>query len=239
MSDLDEHRRRILSLYGRVNERAAGWRERVPLIAKAGFRILCGPPLVGKPMVVSENPAWSSNTKHTPGDCNYDFWPKRWPECMSYSTGRSRFARRICEVLEGAEIPIDEVNAGYVLVFRSKSIEQWEKEVRDYDDVRKDAQDLSLEILKEIIELLKPPFIYVAGFRAGGRMGCALDECVHRARRKSGREFVLLRSGAYHGKPVIASYHLSARLSRENREQIARELAGFKVSLVGPSKLAG
>ena len=46
--------RRIQNLYDRVNEQAVAWRrKRGSPIAKTGFRILCGPPRRGKPMVVS------------------------------------------------------------------------------------------------------------------------------------------------------------------------------------------
>jgi hypothetical protein len=160
---------------------------------------------------------------HIPGDDNYDFWPTSWPERMSYPAGQSAFARRICEVLQGASISLDRVNAGYVLMFRSKNIEQWKTQVPDH--VRKSAEDLSLEILTEIIEALEPPFIYVSGFGAFKRMGCS----------QQGDKSGLLRFGDYQGVPVIASHHLTGGrppLSQENRVQIARELSRLNTSLM-------
>jgi len=164
---------RILSLYRRVNEQAAEWRERAPLIDEAGFRILSAPPRHGKPMVVSFNPAWPKGIEHKPRDCNFDFWPERWPKCLAYGTGKSRFAPRITEVLQNAKIPFNGVNAGYVLMFRSTGVEEWKCVKRVPADVRKCAERLSLEVLTQIIQLLEPPFIYVCGWHVFRRMRCS------------------------------------------------------------------
>ena len=96
-------------------------------------------------MVVSLNPGLTENIRQHDKD---DFWPKRWPERMSYSGGVSRFAQRLAEVFKGAGISLDTVNAGYVSMFRSNNIEQWKNEVPA--DVRQAAECLSLEILTEI-----------------------------------------------------------------------------------------
>jgi hypothetical protein len=216
--------RRIQSLYDRVNERAAEWKH-ARLIANAGFRILCGPPLPGKPMVVSPNPAWPGNATSIPGDDNLDFWPKSWPKRMSYPTGQSLFAQRITEVLQNAEIPIDGVNVGYVSMFRCNGREQWKEEVPS--DVRKCAEHLSLEVLTEIIEVLEPRFIYVSGFGAFTRMGCS------RERGEHGR---LVRFDNYRGRQVIASQVLSGGrppLTGKDRDQIAEELARFQRTYAG------
>ncbi len=214
---------RVLNLYRRVGARAAGWAERVPLIAEAGFRILCGPPIECAPMVVSLNPGLHKNTEKILEHDNDGFWPERWPERMSYCTGLSAFARKITQVVEGAGISVEAVNAGYVLMFRSKKIEQWKAEVPV--DVRKDAEHLSLEVLAEINTILRPKFIYAAGFDTFKRMGCSIERVEH-GQRNSGNDFALLRFGYFGDVPLVASPHLSgSRLNRENLGQIARWLA--------------
>jgi hypothetical protein len=139
LASVDDH---ILSLYRRVREQAGEWANGVPLIADAGFRILCGPPIVGVPMVVSLSPGLTENIRDHDKD---DFWPERWPERMSYLRGVSRFAQRLAEALQSASISLDTINAGYALMFRSNKIKQWRMEVSA--NVRESAERLSLEIL--------------------------------------------------------------------------------------------
>ena len=211
---------RILDLYRHVGIRAAQWGNRVPLIADAGFRILSGPPVVGGPMVVSLNPGLTDAVRVH--DAN-DFWPRIWPKRLSYLRGISAFARKFLQIFDGASIELENVNAGYVLVFRSNSIKEWRTKVQL--DVREGAEQLSLEVLKEIVSILKLNFIYVAGFSTWKRMRCTVDRMEH-GRRKSAAEFVLLRYGCFAGVPVVTSPHPSgSRLSCENMDQIALGLS--------------
>jgi hypothetical protein len=211
---------RLLSLYGHIGSQAAEWADRVPLIADAGFHILNGPPVVGGPMAVSLNPGLSKAVRDHPG---VDFWPKRWPECPWYPKGISPFAKKLIQIFDGAGIDLESVNAGYVLVCRSKSLQEWKTKVPL--DIRKYAEKGSLEALGTIVSTLKPVFIYAAGFSTFRRMGCSVEREEH-GRRKGGAKFPLLHYGFYSGVPVVASHHPSgARLSRENLDQIALGLS--------------
>ncbi len=211
---------RLLSLYRHIGSQAAEWANRVPLIADAGFHILNGPPVVGGPMVVSLNPGLSKAVLDHPG---VDFWPKRWPECPWYPKGISPFAKKLIQIFDGAGIDLESVNAGFVLVCRSKSLKEWKTKVPL--DVRKYAEQVSLEALRTLVSTLEPTFIYAAGFSTFRRMGCSVEREEH-GRRKSGAKFPLLQYGCYSGVPVIASHHPSgARQSRENLDQIALGLS--------------
>ncbi len=211
---------RLLRLYRHVGSHAAEWANRVPLIANAGFRILNGPPVVGGPMVVSLNPGYGKDVRNHPG---VDFWPKRWPECPWYPKGVSDFAKKLIPIFDGAGIDLESVNAGFVLVCRSETINEWKAEVPL--DVRKSAEQISLEVLGTLVSTLKPNFIYAAGIDTFERMGCSVERVEH-GRHKSGAKFALLRYGCFAGVPVMASWHPSgARLSRENLDQIALGLS--------------
>ena len=219
---MDSVEERILSLYRRVRVQAAEWAESAPLIARAGFRILCGPPIVGAPMVVSLNPGYTDKIRQHD---RATFWPERWPERLEWLRGISAFARRLGDVLQEAGIKLDRVNGGYVVMFRCNNMDQWKTEEEVPADVRRRAEDLSLEVLHEINAALKPKFVYAAGFDTFKRMGCSLERRED-GRRKSGGKFELLRFGDFGGVPVIASPHLSGyRLSRENDHQIAEGLS--------------
>lgn len=211
---------RLLSLYRHIGSQAAEWANRVPLIADAGFHILNGPPVVGGPMVVSLNPGLSKAVLDHPG---VDFWPKRWPECPWYPKGISPFAKKLIQIFDGAGIDLESVNAGFVLVCRSKSLKEWKAKVPL--DVRKSAEQISLEVLGTLVSTLKPNFIYAAGISTFKRMGCSVEREEH-GRHKSSAKFALLRYGCFAGVPVIASPHPSgARLSRESLDQIALGLS--------------
>ena len=211
---------RILDLYRRVGISAAEWGERVPLIAEAGFRILCGPPNIGTPMVVSLNPG-----KGNEGD---DLWPKRWPKRLSYLRGLSKFSNKLAQVFDSAEIKLESVNAGYALAFRSDSMKEWRKNVPL--GVRKSAQQVSLDVLKKLISALKPSFIYVSGFDTFKLMRCSCERIEH-GRHINGVEFELLRYGCFSEVPFIASPHLSGyRLSRENMDQISQGLLRMSIN---------
>lgn len=211
---------RILDLYRQVGVQAAEWGDRVPLISDAGFRILSGPPIVGAPMIVSLNPGLTDTVREHDTD---DFWPQGWPNCLGYLRGISAFARRTSQIFEKAAIDPAKVNAAYVLAFRSSSIKEWKDRVPL--DVRRSAERLSLQVLTELISILQPSFIYIAGFSTLKRMGCSVERMEY-GRHKSGEEFVLLRYGSFGGRPVIASPHPSgARLTNANLDQIAKGLS--------------
>jgi hypothetical protein len=210
----------IRDLYKRFGDHAVPWRNEIPLIAEAGFRILCGPPVMNGPMVVSLNPGLTKKVIESDG---HDFWPQRWPEEISYKRGISSFSRKLADVLGKAGINLEEINAAYVLAFRSRSIREWKITVPT--SVREQAEALSLNMLSDLVSILKPSFVYAAGFSTFRRMGC--DEGrVDYGKRKGGMAFALLRYGTFKGIPVIASPHLSgARLTRENLDQISEALA--------------
>lgn len=211
---------RLLSPYCRIGPQAAEWANRVPLIADAGFCILTGPPVIGGPMVVSLNPGLSKAVRDQPG---VDFWPKRWPKRLTFLDGVSPFAKKLIRIFDGADIDLKSVNAGYVLVCRSKSLKEWKTKVPL--DVRKSAERISLEVLGTLVSILEPNFIYGAGISTFKLMGCSVERKEY-GRRKSGAKFPLLQYGCYSGVPVIASHHPSgARLSRENLDQIALGLS--------------
>jgi hypothetical protein len=194
-----------------------------------GFASCVAPPIVGAPSVVSQNPGYTGKIQEHDRDT---FWPERWPERLEWLRGISAFARRLGDVLRMAGIALDRVNGGYVLMFRCNNIDQWKTKVPA--DVRRSAENLSLEVLREITAALKPKFVYAAGFDTFKRMGCSLER-IEDGRRKTGGKFELLRFGNFEGVPVIASPHLSGyRLSRENDNQIAEGLSRLNASLVRP-----
>lgn len=75
-----------------------------------------------------------------------------------------------------------------------------------------------------LVKVLKPPFIYVAGFSTLKQMGCVVDRKVN-GKRKSGSGFVLMRHSTFQGIPVIASQHPSgARLTTQSLKQIGKAI---------------
>jgi hypothetical protein len=160
----------LLSLYRHIGSQAAEWANRVPLIADAGFNILSGPPIVGGPMVVSLNPGLSAEVQARDAG---KFWPERWPKYLSLLRGVSPFAQKLIQIFDGVGIALECVNAGYVLVCRSKSFREWKAKVPL--DVRNCAEQASLEALGTIVSTLEPAFIYAAGFSTFRRMGCSVE----------------------------------------------------------------
>lgn len=213
---------RIQDIHDRVCNHATEWRKDVKLIDDAGFRILSGPPVLGGPMVVSENPGLSRAIEE------YDrgnFWLPSWPERLTYLDGVSLFAKRFLRICEVASIDPSRFNAAYGLVFRAKSLRHWRQQVPL--DIRQMAERLSLKVLMELISILKPPFIYAAGFRAFKILECWPEKEKY-GRRRNNDKFCLLRCGRFGDTPVIASCHPSSRLTNENVAQIGKGLSQQK-----------
>lgn len=215
---------RIQAIHDRVCYHATDWRKDVKLIDDAGFRILSGPPVLRGPMVVSENPGLSKKIEKYDKD---KFWLPSWPERLSYLDSVSLFAKRFLKICEVASIDPSRFNAAYTLVFRSKNRKQWTQQVPL--DIRQRAECLSLKALMELISILKPPFIYAAGFRAFKVLGCSPEKEKY-GRRKNNDIFCLLRYGRFEDIPVISSWHPSSRLTDENVSQIGKSLSQIKIN---------
>jgi hypothetical protein len=221
-TNVEKEMRDIYSRFFRDAKSLAG---EVPIIDDLGFRILCGPPIVGAPILISTNPGASEETIELDG---HTFWEKEWPEEMAYAREikASAFSRRLADLFSEANIDVRKMNATYTLMFRSKSVSEWD---RGIGDRRGYANDLCSKSLREVIQLLKPRFIYAAGFGTFERLGCR-DEEPDRGwgEARSGDERRITKYGSFDGIQVISTLHPSgSQYSTDNRTQMAADLRQF------------
>jgi hypothetical protein len=213
-------------IYDRFFDAAEILSVKEPLIRDLGFRLLCGPPLIGAPMLISTNPGASDETI---GIDRHTFWEKTWPSEMSYARQQraSEFSRRLSLLFSEADIQISEMNAGYTLMFRSKSISEWDSSLDKKN--RGFANDLCSQTLREIVGLLRPKLIYAAGFETFKRLGCEDEEPEKGwGETSSGDKRRIAKYGSYRGVRVISTLHPSgSQYSTENRSQMAMELRQF------------
>ena len=125
-----------------------------------------------------------------------------------------------------------ELNASYALMFRSENIGQWNKEVSDA--VRRKAEELSLNTLSKIVAILKPKFLYAAGFGTFKMMQCIEEKYQIRGfgTTKNGIPRQILKYGTFVNEgaemKVISSLHPSgSRYSVANRRLMSTELSKF------------
>lgn len=189
-----------------------------PKIKKWGYEVLNGPPHVRPRLLcVSLNPGYTQAIL----DAGYNLTPRTYPSTLTFLSRKTKFARRVLDLLERAGVNSEDCVFTYSLPFRSNSYRAWRQGVEPPHRYALDK--FSKGILSMIVEAVEPQAILTIGakpFRANSQVS---GKSVYGAWGQ--KRITLLRSGARDGIPVYGIPHISgARLSEGHFKELGNRL---------------
>jgi hypothetical protein len=211
----------VRGIYRQAKVKYEQFRERSDLIGNLGYWPLCGPPkLSPKVFIVSLNPGASYATMSNA--CASDLFPATWPLKLNYLRRISAFSNQLADVFDAVDgIDLEDCVAGYRLIFRSKDIATWKSQVPL--DIRRSAEEFSLNIIQELILAMKPELILTVGSKPFQDL--VNEDREPESRPWGSRSLKLFRYGEFHGIRALGIPHISgAHLTHGHFLEIPQEI---------------
>ena len=194
---------------------------------KSGFEVFYSP-VMYKPelMIISLNPGGTQKDFKDLDYTNFQNNNFALPAENRYITTNYPFAKKIRTLFEGHEKVLEESVVTTTLLFRSKSIDFWQKE--NPKEFRLAMEKFAYDQVKEMLEEIQPKKLLVVGIGAYKRLGdhvIAIEEEEEIDNFDSVGRVISAKTKQI---DIMAIPHITgARLSNENMNKIKKHLSNF------------